>query len=92
MAPSACPERRHHQRTIPKPAVNRLRLRPREVLKSVRSAGPFPAAPQAIHSSDGRVYVRWVLHRDPEKACSVYYARPYVLEVPASGAGSDLGG
>lgn len=46
---------------------------------SIRRAAPFGSAPDNITSADGRVYVHWVLHRDPVHACSTYHSRPFLF-------------
>ncbi len=54
-------------------------------LESVQKASPFGPAPSAILSSDGKVYLHWEFHREPEMACSTYFARPLILNLgPAS--------
>ena len=40
------------------------------VLDSIDRAQPFDPAPQAIQSSDGNVYVHWILRRNEIFACS----------------------
>ncbi len=52
------------------------------VLESVLRAAPFGAAPEEIRSADGLVYLHWEFHRDPEYACSTYFARPFLLAKP----------
>jgi hypothetical protein len=49
-------------------------------LDSVRKASPFGAAPKAIVSPDGHVYLHWGFHRNPNFACSTYNARPYMIK------------
>lgn len=51
-------------------------------LESVQRASPFGAPPPSIVSPDGNVYLHWEFHRDPQFACSTYFARPFILEVP----------
>lgn len=41
-------------------------------------AAPFGAAPPAIVSADGRIYLQWEMHRD-ELECSTVGVRPYIL-------------
>ena len=49
-------------------------------LESVRKASPFGTAPSAIVSPDGNVYLHWEFHRQPQYACSTYFARPYLIK------------
>jgi hypothetical protein len=42
-------------------------------------AFPLAAPPASILSSDGRLYVTWELHRDPEAACKREQARAWKL-------------
>lgn len=51
-------------------------------VNSARRAGPFGKPPDAIVSSDGKVYIHWEFHRDPYDACSSRNARPYLLKAP----------
>lgn len=53
-------------------------------LDSVQRASPFGAAPSAIISPDGRVYLHWEFHRD-DYACSTMNARPFMLSAPPPG-------
>jgi TonB family protein len=57
-------------------------------LESVQRAAPFGPAPPEIVSPDGNVYLHWEFHRDPDKACSTYFARPYLLRVKPKSAPS----
>lgn len=50
-------------------------------LEAVQRASPFGAAPNAIVSPDGNVYLHWEFHREPNLACSTYFARPKMLRV-----------
>ena len=50
-------------------------------LEAVQKASPFGAAPDAVISPDGHVYLHWEFHRDPKYACSTYFARPLMLRV-----------
>jgi len=50
-------------------------------LDSVQRASPFGAAPSAIVSTDGQVYLHWEFHRDEVYACSTMNARPFMLNV-----------
>lgn len=52
-------------------------------LDAVERASPFGPAPQAIVSTDGRVYLHWEFHRDEVFACSTRNASPFMLNVPA---------
>ena len=52
-------------------------------LDSVNRAQPFGAAPSAIVSPDGNVYLHWEFHRDEVFACSTMHARPFMLNTPA---------
>ena len=57
-------------------------------LNAVRRSAPFGAAPEAIRSADGRVYVHWGFYRN-ERQCGTFHAEPYVLPAPdPSGARS----
>src|SRR5262249_29865913 len=60
------------------------------VLESTRRGSPFGSAPPAIASSDSNVYVHWQFHRNPLLACSTYFARPYIIRVPAHNAPTPL--
>lgn len=51
-------------------------------LDSVQRAGPYGPPPAAILSSDGHVYLHWEFHRKPHFACSTYFARPFILNLP----------
>jgi hypothetical protein len=51
-------------------------------LESVDQSAPFGKPPSAIVSPDGNVYLHWEFHRNPQLACSTYFARPYILKVP----------
>ena len=57
-------------------------------LDSVQRASPFGAAPGAIVSPDGQVYLHWEFHRDEVFACSTMNAHPFILNAPPSGAPS----
>lgn len=50
-------------------------------LEAVQRASPFGTAPDAIVSPDGNVYLHWEFHREPNLACSTYFARPKMLRV-----------
>lgn len=57
-------------------------------LDSVKRASPFGKPPGMIVSSDGNVYFHWEFHRRPEFACSTFYARPFLLNLPQPDAPS----
>lgn len=48
-------------------------------LGSVSRAAPFGKAPDTIVSPDGKVYLHWEFHRDPQDACSLRNTYPYLL-------------
>lgn len=50
-------------------------------LEAVSAAAPFDPTPDEIRSSDGLVYLAWVLHRDDQQ-CSPYNAIPFILDGP----------
>ncbi len=52
-----------------------IRLFDAGVLASIAKAFPASPAPESIMSNDGRVYVHWQLHRNPDHACSTWFAR-----------------
>ena len=52
-------------------------------LDAVQRASPYGAAPGAIVSPDGQVYLHWEFHRDEVYACSTMNARPFMLNTPA---------
>lgn len=52
-------------------------------LEAVHRAAPFGAAAAEIVSPDGNVYIHWELHNLPMFACSTYFARPFILKLPA---------
>jgi hypothetical protein len=49
-------------------------------LESVMRAQPFGAPPPEIASPDGRVYFHWEFYRNPDYACSTYFAHPFILK------------
>ncbi len=49
-------------------------------LEAVQQASPFGPPPSMIVSPDGNVYLHWEFHRDPNLACSTYFARPFILK------------
>jgi hypothetical protein len=53
----------------------------RGTLESLSRAAPFAVPPKQLLSSDGNVYLKWQLFRDPAYACSTYFARPFVLDL-----------
>jgi TonB family protein len=48
---------------------------------AVQRGGPYPPTPEKIRSPDGRVYLRWALHRN-ESQCGTWNAEPYILKTP----------
>lgn len=46
---------------------------------AVQRGGPYPPPPEKIRSPDGRVYMRWALHRN-ESQCGTWNAEPYILK------------
>jgi TonB family protein len=55
-------------------------------LESVQRASPFGASPPEIVSPDGNVYLHWEFYREPDMACSTYFARPFLLRVKPKSA------
>jgi TonB family protein len=54
-------------------------------LEAVSKASPFGKPPSEIVSPDGNVYVHWEFYRNPDYACSTYFAHPIILkEAPAA--------
>ncbi len=53
-------------------------------MNSVRRSAPFGAAPDAIRSADGKVYIHWGFYRS-ERQCGTFNAEPFVLSAPNSG-------
>lgn len=53
-------------------------------LDTVFSASPYPPAPRAIRSSDGKVYLHWRFHRD-QRQCGTFGVDPYILTKPPTG-------
>jgi hypothetical protein len=49
-------------------------------LASVDRAAPFGTPPAAIVSPDGNVYLHWEFYRNPDFACSTYFAHPFILK------------
>lgn len=49
-------------------------------LRSFEAAAPYSVPPSAVRSVDGNFYVHWTVHRDPDKACSTFFARPFTVE------------
>ena len=48
------------------------------VFNAVHRGAPYPPPPKAIHSADGRTYLRWALHRDRSQ-CGTWNAEPFIL-------------
>jgi TonB family protein len=48
---------------------------------AVQRGAPYPPPPEKIRSPDGRVYMRWALHRN-ESQCGTWNAEPYILKTP----------
>ena len=46
---------------------------------AVQRGAPYPPPPEKIRSPDGRVYMRWALHRN-ESQCGTWNAEPYILK------------
>ena len=46
---------------------------------AVQRGSPYPPPPEKIRSPDGRVYLRWALHRN-ESQCGTWNAEPYILK------------
>ena len=59
-------------------------------LKAVERSAPFGAAPDAIASPDGRVYLHWEFHRDPYYACTSRNASPFLLKNPPKKKGGGV--
>jgi len=53
-------------------------------LEAVNKAAPFGKPPSEIVSPDGNVYLHWEFHRNPDMACSTWFAYPYILKGPPS--------
>ena len=53
-------------------------------LEAVNKAAPFGKPPSEIVSPDGNVYLHWEFHRNPDLACSTWFAYPYILRGPAA--------
>ncbi|MGC4066895.1 MAG: TonB C-terminal domain-containing protein [Polyangiaceae bacterium] len=49
-------------------------------LEAILQASPFGKPPEAILSPDGRVYLHWEFYRNPDFACSTYFAHPFILK------------
>lgn len=49
-------------------------------LASVDRAAPFGPPPASIVSPDGNVYLHWEFYRNPDYACSTYFAHPFILK------------
>ena len=48
---------------------------------AVQRGAPYPPTPEKIRSPDGRVYIKWALHRN-ESQCGTWNAEPYILKDP----------
>jgi hypothetical protein len=59
--------------------------------EAVMRGQPYPEAPDAILSGDGRVYVRWAFYRN-ERQCGTFNAEPYILPRPPVVPGSSPDG
>jgi TonB family protein len=55
-------------------------------LEAVNKAAPFGKPPNEIVSPDGNVYLHWEFHRNPDMACSTWFAYPYILKGPPAPA------
>jgi hypothetical protein len=53
-------------------------------LDSVHRSSPLGAAPPAVISPDGLVYLHWEFHRDEVYACSTINATPFILSAAIS--------
>lgn len=49
-------------------------------LSAVDRAQPFGTPPREIVSPDGNVYFHWEFFRNPQFACSTYFAHPFILK------------
>lgn len=50
-------------------------------INAVRRAGPYGAAPEAILSGDGRVYLHWGFYRG-QRQCGTFNVEPFILPHP----------
>ncbi|MDB4991173.1 MAG: Exopolysaccharide biosynthesis domain protein [Myxococcaceae bacterium] len=48
---------------------------------AVQRGAPYPPTPEKIRSPDGRVYIKWALHRN-ESQCGTWNAEPFILKNP----------
>lgn len=48
---------------------------------AVHRGAPYPPPPKSIRSADGRVYMRWALHRNHSQ-CGTWNAEPYIVTNP----------
>lgn len=56
-------------------------------IDTVLSAAPYEAPPEAIRSSNGKVYLRWGFYRN-WRQCGTFNVEPYILtDVPDDGGG-----
>jgi TonB family protein len=46
---------------------------------SVMTAAPFQTTPKEIRSPNGKVYVHWEFHRNPDDACGTFNVQPFIL-------------
>jgi len=48
---------------------------------AVQRGAPYPPTPEKIRSPDGRVYIKWALHRN-ESQCGTWNAEAFILKTP----------
>jgi TonB family protein len=48
---------------------------------AVQRGAPYPPTPEKIRSPDGRVYIKWALHRN-ESQCGTWNAEAFILKNP----------
>lgn len=48
---------------------------------AVQRGAPYPPTPEKIRSPDGRVYIKWALHRN-ESQCGTWNAEAFILKSP----------
>ena len=51
-----------------------------QALAALKIASPYGPPPAEIKSPGGYVYLHWEFHREPQLACSTYFARPIMLK------------
>jgi TonB family protein len=57
---------------------------------TILSSGPYEPTPEAIRSSNGKVYLRWGFYRN-WRQCGTFNVEPYILsDVPDDGGGDTL--